>query len=856
MNSTTVYCYRTYAFIFTLCHILHHSSSSSSQFGALSASRPKEIDITNHSFIHQEVFHSVRFQRQQYHKQNQHKKHHQQQYHNEQCSYRIDDVTTTNDYFSVVDSLRLLPYHKYSILPIDWMFNDTATTSNSNNSTIDLNIIIIDPSRYEVLRSNRYQHHIPQMMTLSDSLLLTGLVNNTKIGSAWFQQKRTSWVLPLTHRRQNRTSCYQAIMKASSSLPIQLYQPIQMIYPWYMIIVTYAIVHPTGALALSCGLYQPLHSCDTHDVFNEDFKNWYQRCFLNMTQYMHHLHNYHHHHHLHNYHHRPQQQRLTYNNKKELMALVWNHFYHHIQHYKSLNDIKYGTHVGFDRFYYCNIKHINYYPSIFLATGYGDTNYYHFIITDLLRLIRAIPWLQRHTNIFIHIGHLFDPSLFDDHHHSTKNDDDRNNRFLNMNMQSHILQYFGIDKSRIVTGIVFGKVIYIPRPIRCDEHEYHSGEIRMLSDIMIHMASSSSSSSSSSFPNSDNTNTQIIDIDDDSNNHHDNTIITHDTIHNVDDRKRGSSKRSGSRGSSTRISSSRSRGGSSRGKVNEDKRYLLPIYKKSSSAGKKDFDYDHHHDQHDHYHHQYHQKNDIRNSIDKNRLKRMKRAGSIKPLIVILARINDDDKRMNIDNQGIRTFTTMETLTLARKMKQLMIDHRVIVFNESVLPHHQHHQHHNRSSRGSDNINDSDRNKNRTIPTTSNSCLTCRINIFIHTSILVSVHGAGLVNLIFMKPSTLIVEIVMKFTPVALPYCGSFGRLAHVMNIHHLSIYYDSIYYKSLSTTNITQHIVNKIHYMWYEHIVRQRNGNNSNTSLHHHQHHHGVIQRAHKIVKEKNKLK
>ena len=851
MNKTTVYCYRTYAFIFTLCHILHHSSSSSSssssQFGALSTSRPTEIVITNHSFIHQEVFHSLRFQRHQYHQQHQHKKHRQQQYHNEQCSYRIDDVTTTNNYFSVVDSLRLLPYRKYSILPIDWMLNNTATTSNSNSnsSDIDLNIIIMDPSRYEVLRAYRYQQHIPQMMTLSDSLLLTGLVNNTMIGSVWFQQKRASWVLPLTHRRQNRTSCYQAILKASSSLPTQLYQPIQTIYPWYMIIVTYAIVHPTGALALSCGLYQPLHSCDTHDVFNEDFKSWYQRCFFNMTQYMHHHHNYHNRHHHH--HHHPQQQMLTYNSKKELMVLVWNHFYHHIQHNKNDNDIKYGTHVGFDRFYHCNIEHINYYPSIFLATGYGDTNYYHFMITDLLRLIRAIPWLQKHTDIFIHIGHLFDPTLLFNDHHSTKNDY-MNNRFLNMNMQSHILQYFGIDKSRIVTGIVFGKVIYIPRPIRCDEHEYHSGEIRMLSDIMIHMASLSSSSS---FPNSDNTNNQIIDIDDDSNNHHDDTIITRDTIHNVDDRSRGSIRRSGSKGSNTRISSSRSRGGSSsRGKVNQNKRYLLPIYKKSSTVGKKDLDYDHHHD-----HHHHHQKNDLRSNIDKNRLKRMKRNGSIKPLIVILARINDDDKRMIIDGQGIRTFTTLETVTLARKMKQLMIDHRVIVFNESVLPRHQHYQHHNSSSstRGSDNFNDSDRNKNRIILTTSSSCLTCRINTFMRTSILVSVHGAGLVNLIFMKPSTLIVEIVMKFTPVALPYCGSFGRLAHVMNIHHLSIYYDSIYHKSLSTTNITQHIVNKIHYMWYEHVVRQHNGNNSNNSYHHHhdhhQQHHDLIQRVHKMV-------
>lgn len=71
------------------------------------------------------------------------------------------------------------------------------------------------------------------------------------------------------------------------------------------------------------------------------------------------------------------------------------------------------------------------------------------------------------------------------------------------------------------------------------------------------------------------------------------------------------------------------------------------------------------------------------------------------------------------------------------------------------------------------------------------ACLHCEIAIYKNIEILVGEHGAGVTNLMFMKPGTLLMEIIGVFDGRMLPLCGYHGPLAAIFGVHHLIHYYD-----------------------------------------------------------------
>jgi hypothetical protein len=71
------------------------------------------------------------------------------------------------------------------------------------------------------------------------------------------------------------------------------------------------------------------------------------------------------------------------------------------------------------------------------------------------------------------------------------------------------------------------------------------------------------------------------------------------------------------------------------------------------------------------------------------------------------------------------------------------------------------------------------------------ACLPCVIAAYAQTGVLVGLHGAGLTNLIFMSPGSLLVEISGKYDTRIFPVCGYSGGLAAVFGIQHFIHYYD-----------------------------------------------------------------
>ena len=66
-----------------------------------------------------------------------------------------------------------------------------------------------------------------------------------------------------------------------------------------------------------------------------------------------------------------------------------------------------------------------------------------------------------------------------------------------------------------------------------------------------------------------------------------------------------------------------------------------------------------------------------------------------------------------------------------------------------------------------------------------NECISCQIALYERTNVLVGIHGAGLTNIMFMPPGSLLVEITGEFDGRMAPVCGYHGPLAAAYGVHH-----------------------------------------------------------------------
>ena len=73
----------------------------------------------------------------------------------------------------------------------------------------------------------------------------------------------------------------------------------------------------------------------------------------------------------------------------------------------------------------------------------------------------------------------------------------------------------------------------------------------------------------------------------------------------------------------------------------------------------------------------------------------------------------------------------------------------------------------------------SDTNKDMT------ECIACQIALYQRTNVLVGIHGAGITNIMFMPPDSLLVEVTGEFDGRMAPVCGYHGPLAAAYGVHH-----------------------------------------------------------------------
>lgn len=75
--------------------------------------------------------------------------------------------------------------------------------------------------------------------------------------------------------------------------------------------------------------------------------------------------------------------------------------------------------------------------------------------------------------------------------------------------------------------------------------------------------------------------------------------------------------------------------------------------------------------------------------------------------------------------------------------------------------------------------------QNKTLMT----CPLCQAEAFFRADVVVGMHGAGLSNAMFMRPGSVLVEVVYDFDARHAPIIGIFPRLSGVIGLHHYTVY-------------------------------------------------------------------
>ena len=69
------------------------------------------------------------------------------------------------------------------------------------------------------------------------------------------------------------------------------------------------------------------------------------------------------------------------------------------------------------------------------------------------------------------------------------------------------------------------------------------------------------------------------------------------------------------------------------------------------------------------------------------------------------------------------------------------------------------------------------------------TCPFCQASAFNRADIVIGFHGAGLANMIYLKPGSVVAELVYDYDSRHLPVIGIFPRVSDIIGLHHL-VYY------------------------------------------------------------------
>jgi regulation of enolase protein 1 (concanavalin A-like superfamily) len=290
----------------------------------------------------------------------------------------------------------------------------------------DVDVGVLTPADEQL---TNYLTKIPDTVTMVHPGLHVGNVKCRPTALTWMMNTQNNWQLPPSHPRNNKTICVVSSKQASEE-PSRFYGKLKRaIDPYYMIHAKHAIIHESGILGLGCGYVQLHEGCET--IFKFMGRKWHQKCKANITA---------------------------------GSKISWNSYFMG----KRVSD---WSDAQLRALSSCmapreNLSDLKRFNRVFVVTAAWDGNYHHFISDSLSRLIPYYDFLQKNTDIVIHIRF------------SERYARKAHIRDASRTTRERLLTYLNISLSRIIFGTIVADQVFLPKATRCNEPMAHALELR------------------------------------------------------------------------------------------------------------------------------------------------------------------------------------------------------------------------------------------------------------------------------------------------------------------------------------------------------------------------------------------
>jgi hypothetical protein len=309
---------------------------------------------------------------------------------------------------------------------------------------------IISSDVFTVKRIFPFKHELRPFQELSSSL--TKVHKDLAVTAAlrgynyekWGKETESRWEIPSNHPGQNRLNCINMTQLASNGKIYAFYDSFKKVdRAFYLSIIKNGFIHPSGAVMSSCGYYQGEELCENRwdyaGKWNTDCKNTLKR-----------------------------------------MKLQWDNAFFPTDPEKVIKEKDYKNLIngcsdktdlgspGAENGQFLVTKE----EKVFIISSLWDYNYHHFISDSLGRLARHYDFLKKHSDIKIHIR------SFEEYDNMHRNNPDF--KKSSQKMRNALFELLGFNTSRLVSGPVLAKEVYIPRALRCAYALSNPMELRVL----------------------------------------------------------------------------------------------------------------------------------------------------------------------------------------------------------------------------------------------------------------------------------------------------------------------------------------------------------------------------------------
>lgn len=260
----------------------------------------------------------------------------------------------------------------------------------------------------------------------------------------WGSEKILRWEVPMHHPGQNRNNCIRMTENAARDGKLySVYEEFRHIdRSFYVINARNALIHPSGAVMTKCGYYQGEESCENR--WNQA-KSWSKQCKLH----------------------------LQYRN------ITWNDLFNEKRSSRNevfLQQCTAESDAGIPFSQSGNPSPVQQVRSVIVISALWDYNYHHFLADSLARLSSIYPFLVEREDIFIQVRSFEEYDRVFQHNKGFQNDAKI--------MRKYFFDLLGISPSRIISGPILAKEVFIPRSLRCSYALSNPIEIRKLAEIL------------------------------------------------------------------------------------------------------------------------------------------------------------------------------------------------------------------------------------------------------------------------------------------------------------------------------------------------------------------------------------